>query len=175
MRRNIIIALAAGVLIIIVISGIAFTAIPPAQRLVVIKSYPTNDATLQALRNGDVDLAPIGNADPQTLKQLKSDASLNVISVPSFGFTYIGMNLRNSPLDNLTFRKAMLYGFNRDYALRSVLAGYGEVLNPGLFSSAYQGLGWRNASVGAYPYDPRKADALLDTLGYTRSSGGFPR
>ena len=124
------------------------------------------------MRNGEVDLAPIENAEPQTLKQLKNDASLNVISIPSFGFTYIGMNLRNPPLDNLTFRKAMLYGFDRDNALTNVLAGYGEPLNPGLFSSAYDGLSWRNASVNAYPYNPQKAGALLDTLGFTVSSSG---
>jgi ABC-type transport system substrate-binding protein len=82
------------------------------------------------------------------------------------------MNMRVAPFDNLTFREAMLYGFDRENALAKVLAGYGEVLNPGLFSSAYDRLGWRNSSVDAYPYDPQKAGALLDTLGYTVSASG---
>jgi len=171
-RTNAIIALAAIILIIIA-SEVTFIAIAPAARSVIIKSYPSNEATLEALRNGEVDLAPIENAAPQTLMQLKNDSTLNVISIPNFGFTYIGMNLRNAPLDNLTFRQAMLYGFDRDNALRNVLAGYGEVLNPSLFSSAYAGLGWKNASVGTYPYDPQKAGALLDTLGYTEASSGI--
>ena len=170
-KRNITIALVAIVLIAIMF-GAALTVNSPTPHQVIIKSYASNDATLQALKNGEVDIAVLENAAPSTLTQLKTDSSVNVASIPSFGFTYIGMNLRNPPLNNLTFRRAMLYGFDRQSALRNVLAGYGEVLNPGLFSSAYADLGWKNSSVDAYPYNPQKADELLDILGYTASSSG---
>jgi ABC-type transport system substrate-binding protein len=170
-KRNISVAFAAIILIVIML-GVIVVVNPPAAHQVIIKSYESNDATLQALRSGKVDLAVIENAAPPILTQLKTDTSLNVVSLPSFGFTYIGMNLRNSPLDNLTFRKAMLYGFDREDVLRNVLDGYGEILNAGLFSSAYAGLGWRNGSVDAYPYNPGKAGRLLDVLGYTATSGG---
>ena len=171
-KREITVVIAAVILIVIIISTI-LAINPPANQQVIIKSYESNDATLQALRNGEVDLAVIENAAPSILTELRADTSLNVVSIPSFGFTYIGMNLRNLPLDNLTFRKAMLYGFNREGVLKNVLDGYGEAISPGLFSSAYAGLGWRNGSVDVYPYDPGKAERLLDVLGYTASSGGI--
>jgi ABC-type transport system substrate-binding protein len=159
------------IILLLVASGIAVSVNQPRERGVIIRTYSSNDTILQAVRDGDVDVAYLDNAAPSTLAQLKNDPSVNVVSIPSFGFTYIGMNMRNAPLDNATFRKAMLYGFNRQYALKTLLAGYGEVLTPGLFSSAYDGLGWRNSSVDAYPYDPQRAGSLLDSLGYTGSSG----
>jgi ABC-type transport system substrate-binding protein len=159
------------IILLLIASGIAASVNPPIERGVIIRTYSSNDTILQALRGGDVDVGYLDNAAPSTLTQLKNDPSVNVVSIPSFGFTYIGMNMRNPPLDNMTFRKAMLYGFNRQYALKTLLAGYGEVLSPGLFSSAYAGLGWRNSSVDTYPYDPQRAEGMLDTLGYSGSPG----
>ena len=139
---------------------------------VVINSYPSTTALVEALSNGEVDVAPLENVAPQTLLQLKNDPNLNIIPIENFGFTYIGLNLRNSPLNNSVFREAMLYGFNRERVLNDALAGYGEILSPGLFSSAYAALGWRNESVNSYPYDPSKASALLDSIGFNQTSTG---
>ena len=137
-----------------------------------IESYPSTTALVLALTNGQVDMAPIDNIAPAALLQLKDDTNLNVVPIENFGFTYIGINLRNPPLNNSIFRQAMLYGFDRQRVVNQVLAGYGETLNPGLFSSAYATLGWRNEAADAYPYSPQKASQLLDSLGFVRSSGG---
>lgn len=173
MKPRVQLALIALVIIVILI-GEAIVYVPQRSTgtTVVIKSYPSPDALIQALADGEVDVAPLENAAPQTLLQLKSDPNLNVVPIGNFGFTYIGFNLRNSPLKNQVFREAMLYGFNRERAVNNALAGYGETLNPGLFSSAYAGLGWRNESIDSYPYDPAKASELLDSAGYTQSSTG---
>ncbi|HUK50654.1 MAG TPA: ABC transporter substrate-binding protein [Terriglobales bacterium] len=159
------------IVLMLIASSIMVSVNQPKERGVIIRTYQSNDAMLQALRSGDVDVAYLQNAAPSVLADLRNDPSLNVVPIPSFGFTYIGMNMRNPPLDNESFRKAMLYGFNRQNVLKTILAGYGEVLAPGLFSSAYDGLGWRNSSVNAYPYNPQRAEGLLDSLGYTGSPG----
>jgi len=110
---------------------------------------------------------------PETLTQIKSNANLKLISIPDFGFTYIGVNLRDSPYDNLKFREAMLYGFDREKALKETLQGYGELLSAGLFSSAYAKLGWQNTRIPSYEYDPGKAAQILDGAGYTMTKSGF--
>jgi len=163
-----------AVVMILILVGEAVVYVPqrPAGVSVAIKSYPSTNALVQALSNGEVDLAPIENIAPQTLLQLKSDSNLNIIPIGNFGFTYIGLNLRNAPLSNPVFREAMLYGFDRERLLNDALAGYGEVLNPGLFSSAYAALGWRNESINSYPYNPTRASELLDSIGYNQSSTG---
>lgn len=160
--------------IILILIGEALVYVPQRKTgaSVVIKSYSSTDALVQALSNGEVDLAPLENVAPQTLLQLKNDPNLNVVPIGNFGFTYIGLNIRNSPLNNSIFREAMLYGFNRQRVVQSALAGYGEVLSPGLFSSAYAALGWQNESLNSYPYDPAKASELLDSIGYNQSSTG---
>jgi ABC-type transport system substrate-binding protein/ribosomal protein L40E len=139
---------------------------------VAIKTYSSTDALIQAVSNGEIDFAPLENVAPQTLQEIKNNPNLNIVSIDNFGFTYIATNLRNTLLNNSAFRQAMLYGFNRDRVLQNVLGGYGETLSPGLFSSAYALLGWRNDSAKAYPYDPAEASQLLETAGYTQSSSG---
>jgi ABC-type transport system substrate-binding protein len=161
-------------IIILILIGEALVFIP--QRFtgasVVIKSYPSTNALIQALSDGEVDMAPLGNIAPQTLLQLKNNTNLNIVPIGNFGFTYIGINLRSSPLNNFVFREAMLYGFDRERVLKYALAGYGELLSPGLFSSAYAALGWKNETVDSYPYDPTEASQLLDSIGFKQASTG---
>ena len=163
-----------ALIIILILIGEAVVYLPyrSTTRSVIIQSYPSTSALVQALTNGEIDMAPIENLAPDTLLQLKSSSNLNVVPIDNFGFTYIGLNLRNSPLNNSVFRQAMLYGFDRQRVLNDVLAGYGETLTPGLFSSAYANLGWRNDSIDSYPYNPDKASQLLNSIGFVQSSSG---
>ena len=163
-----------ALVIILILVGEAVVYLPyrSTTRSVIIQSYPSTTALVQALTKGEVDMAPIENPSPETLLQLKNNSDLNVVPIGNFGFTYIGLNLRNPPLNNSLFRQAMLYGFDRERLLKDVLIGYGETLTPGLFSSAYATLGWRNESIDSYPYNPVKASQLLDSIGFVQSSNG---
>jgi peptide/nickel transport system substrate-binding protein len=163
-----------ALIIILILVGEAVVYLPyrSTTRSIIIQSYPSTTALVQALTNGEVDLVPLENPSPDTLLQLKNNPNLNIVPIGNFGFTYIGLNLRNAPLNNSVFRQAMLYGFDRERVVNDVLAGYGETLTPGLFSSAYASLGWRNGSIDSYPYNPDKASQLLDSIGFVRSSSG---
>ena len=163
-----------ALIIILILVGEAVIYLPyrSTTRSVIIQSYPSTTALVQALTNGELDMAPLENPSPSTLLQLKNNPNLNIVPIGNFGFTYIGLNLRNPPLNNSVFRQAMLYGFDRERVLNDVLYGYGETLTPGLFSSAYANLGWRNDSIDSYPYNPGKASQLLDSIGFVRSSSG---
>jgi len=163
-----------ALIIILILVGEAVVYLPyrSATRSVIIQSYPSTTALVQALTNGEVDMAPLENPSPDVLLQLKNNPNLNVVPIGNFGFTYIGFNLRDAPFNNSVFRQAMLYGFDRERVVNDVLAGYGETLTPGLFSSAYANLGWRNGSIDSYPYNPDKASQLLDSIGFVQSSSG---
>jgi ABC-type transport system substrate-binding protein len=163
-----------ALVIIVILFGEVVTYVPYRSSVttVVIKSYPSTKALVQAISNGDVDIAQLENLAPQALSQLKNNTNLSIVPIGNFGFTYIGLNLRNPPLNNSIFRKAMLYGFNRERVVSEVLGGYGNALSPGLFSSAYESLGWRNDSIESYPYNPEKASSLLNSIGFVRSVSG---
>lgn len=139
---------------------------PPIQDAVVLKPYRSFLDAVHGLLRGEIDLLPMSQFDAQSLKSIQNESQLRMISIRSFGFTYIGMNLRNWPLSDLHFRQAMLYAFNRTGALKVVLGGYGEGLNPGLFSSSYQTAGWTRYGEDPYSYNTTTAKNILEENGF---------
>jgi len=114
-------------------------------------------------------MLPINKISLEALTPLENTTQVRLVSIPSFDFTYIGLNLRNSPLNDPKFRKAMLFAFNRPRMLNQSLGTFGRSLSPGLFSSAYSTLGWPTVN-DQYGYDPNKAITLLDSEGFNATS-----
>jgi ABC-type transport system substrate-binding protein len=171
MRKKLLIA--AFLLIVILSSLVTFiflTSPRPSPDAIVLKPYGSLQDAVGGLVNGEVDLLPIDNIDTQTLKPLQNNPQIQIVSIPTFDFTYIGLNQRNWPLNDVNLRKAMLYGFDRHAALDQVLGGYGEILHPGLLSSAYSSSGWPVNSADSYGYNVARAGALLDSEGFNASS-----
>jgi ABC-type transport system substrate-binding protein len=163
------------ILAIILASAVSYVwllSLPPSPDALVLKSYSSLSSAVQGLAKGEVDLLPIDQFHPQELKLTQSDTRLKLVSIPSYDFTYIGLNLRHSPLNKSDFRLAMLYAFDRENAVNGALGGLGEVLPPGLFSSAYSKSGWTRFATDPYSYDQRKASAMLDDLGFRFSLDG---
>jgi ABC-type transport system substrate-binding protein len=176
MKRNSLIAIC--LLIIVLFSSITFISLLTSPRTnqdaIALEPYTTTTDAIQSLMHGQIDLLPVDKIDVTTLALLQGDAKVKLVTVPTFDFTYIGLNLRNPPLNDSSLRKAMLYGFDRQSALNEALGGLGEVLPAGLFSSSYTNAGWHVYSTDPYSYNPSMAKALLDSRGYNVSSpGGF--
>ena len=163
-------------LLIVLFSSIAFISLLTSPRpnpdTVVLKPYSSTTDAVQALMQGEIDLLPVDKVDLSTLSLLQSDTRVKLVNVPTFDFTYIGLNLRNSPLNDSSLRRAMLYAFDRQKALNEALGGFGEVLPPGLLSSSYANSGWHVYSTDLYSYNPAMARTLLDSSGYNMSSSG---
>jgi ABC-type transport system substrate-binding protein len=137
---------------------------------VVLKSYTSLPNAVQSLVRGEIDLLPIDRFDQQTLKSIQNNSQVKLVSIPSYDFTYIGLNLRNWPLSDPRFRKTMLYALNRTELLNKVLGNLGEGLNPGLFPSAYSKSGWKRYTTDQYHYNVTSATRLLDGDGFSKSS-----
>ncbi len=144
----------------------------PSQNSLTLRPYATPDDAIRGLLNGDINLLPLREVTPEIISQLNS-STVNLVPISNFGFTYIGLNLRNSPLNDTNLREAMLYGFDREKLVNTTLDGYGETLNGGLFSPAYGKLGWWNNTANSYNYNPDMAKRLLDNAGYNMSSGKY--
>jgi ABC-type transport system substrate-binding protein len=119
-------------------------------------------------------MLPINEISPEALKPLENTTQVKLVSIPSYDFTYIGLNLRNSPLNDLKFRKAMLLAFNRPKMLNESLGSFGRSLSPGLFSSAYSMIGWPTVN-DQYGYDPAEARLLLNSEGFNETSSSSYR
>jgi len=159
-------------LLIMVIPAYSWFAPRPNQNSLTFRPYATADAAIKGLLDGDINLLPLSEVTPEIISQLNS-SNVNIVPISNFGFTYIGLNLRNSPLNDTNLREAMLYGFDREKLVNITLDGYGDTLNGGLFSPAYGKLGWWNNTANSYNYNPDMAKRLLDNAGYNMSSGKY--
>ncbi len=86
---------------------------------------------------------------------------------PSFGYTYLGYNLRLPMFKDPRVRRAITYAIDRKMIVDVVLLGLGKVCTgpfpPSLW--AY------NPHVKPYPYDPQKARELLREAGWRDTDG----
>ena len=166
--------IATCLLLVILISTLTvfwFTR-PQVPDSVILKSYGSLPEAVQGILSGQVDMLPITKVSLEALQPLENTTQVKLVSVPSYDFTYIGLNLRNAPLNDPKFRRAMMFAFNRPSMLSQALGSFGRNLGPGLFSSAYATVGWPTVS-DQYAYDPAKARALLDSDGFNETSSSF--
>lgn len=83
------------------------------------------------------------------------------------GYTYLGFNLKHAPFDDKRVRQAINYALDKQEIIDGVLLGLGKPV-----ASPYKpGTRWENPNLKPYPYDPRKALALLQEAGFADHDG----
>ncbi len=117
-------------------------------------------AATAAMLAGDVDSFPLFPA-PETLDQFKADKRFTVDIGSTAGKIIMTLNEARKPFDDVRVRRALAYAIDRGQYIDGVLSGFGQPIGshyvPG--DVGYVDL------VGAYPYDPSKAKALLAEAG----------
>lgn len=126
------------------------------------------DTVIQELTTGGVDVDIVA-ARPENIKMLQDAGFINIIHYPSNSYGYIGWNLRLDKFKDKRVRQALMYGLNRQGFIDAYYKGYGQVCNApvSLVSWAY------TDDINKYPYDPDKANQLLDEAGWVKGSDGF--
>ena len=86
--------------------------------------YGSQDATVLALKKGDIDfmLNPLG-LSRGLQEQLQGEEGLTVIENPSDGVRYLGFNFRKEPMDNKAFRQAVATLIDKEFITSTVLQG----------------------------------------------------
>ena len=86
--------------------------------------YGSQDATVLALKKGDIDfmLNPLG-LSRGLQKQLEDEDGLTVIENPSDGVRYLGFNFRKAPMDDQAFRQAVATLIDKEFLSSTVLQG----------------------------------------------------
>ncbi|RMG61310.1 MAG: peptide-binding protein, partial [Deltaproteobacteria bacterium] len=85
----------------------------------------------------------------------------------SFGYTYLGYNLRNPLFQDKKVRQALSYAINREEIIQGVLFGLGRVA-----TGPYKPGTWAyNPNVKKYDYNPEKARKLLEEAGWKDVDG----
>jgi len=118
-----------------------------------------DDARVSALLAGDVDV--INNVPPDRIDRLRQSQGVTVKSIISTFIIFVGMRVDRSPFMDRRVRQALNYAIDKHAIADKILFGAAQVADSPLAPS----LPYRR-SLGAYPYDPDKARAILKDAGY---------
>jgi ABC-type transport system substrate-binding protein len=106
---------------------------------------------------------------PHQVERLEDDPRYQSFSGPSFGYTYIGYNMRRRPFDDRRVRTALSMAIDVDKIIKYVLYGQGErITGPFVNQTDYY-----NHCIKPVPYDPEGALRLLEEAGWKRNKEGW--
>lgn len=146
--------------------------LPKLDRLVfrIIKDPATR---LLAYEQGEIDYLPSVPGRDVALVQAKGRSTVTQSpSGPGGGncIMTVSFNLERDRLKDVNVRKAVALAVNRGRIVDQVLFGHGRIAEAPISSA----IGWAHAtgSLAAYPFDPDRANALLDGARLSRGDGG---
>ena len=150
-----------------------FRGVPKIAR-VELRFIPDQNTLVNELRSHDIDLYYLVNTNQAPIVKLIPDTTF--LQTSSFNSEGLEFNTERPPLDDVRVRLALCYAFDQNRIFHVVYHGLG---GQGPTHIAKGLLGY-DPSIHYYPYDPKKAGALLDAAGWktgpdgTRSKNGKP-
>jgi len=141
------------------------------QKLVLEGNYDANQAAAK-LKAGELDFYTGEIPNPQKTF-VSADPRTNHVWYAANGVTVLAPNLTRKPFDDVKFRQALAYGMDKQsatdkatYGLMKVASQTGLPLpeKQDMVPAKYAG---QNTVI---PFDPAKANKLLDAAGYTKSA-----
>ena len=137
----------------------------PRLRFIVVPDDTTRALELQ---KGSADVA-INALEPDTVHALRSNPRLEIQTTPGTIVNYINLNLSDPYLHDVRVRQAVAMAVDRRLILDTIWRGQArladDLLPPGHWA--------RTDDIAHYPFDPQKANALLDAAGYRRGPDGM--
>lgn len=130
----------------------------------VVWRFGDQNTMMAAFLNHEVDVAPV----PIDSADVVKSSGDRLVTVKTFNFQYMGMNLADPRLADPEVRKAFAYAINKTAIVNSLLHGYGEPLDQ-LFPKGH----WSyDPSFKGYDYNVEKAKQILEADGWKLNSQG---
>jgi peptide/nickel transport system substrate-binding protein len=139
---------------------------PPKLRRIQYRIIESDKTMLTLLQTHEIDF--YYRAAESQAPSLMNIPGTRVVLSQFTRFADLGFNAANAALSDVRVRRALVYGLDREALVKKVTHG---VAQPG--DSNQPSFFWAyNENVVRYPYDPKKAAALLDEAGWTAGAGG---
>jgi peptide/nickel transport system substrate-binding protein len=137
----------------------------PKIKRIVYRFIPDRNTLLTQLQTGEVDLWPyVGSGYYERVKALPSVA---VFRSPSYYYSHIDFNTTHPAFRDVTVRKALEYATDREAIRQKINHGTGILSETQLTPASPM-----HTDRPLVPYDPAKANAMLDQAGWKRGSDG---
>ena len=124
------------------------------------------------IASGASDLAPVVTGSISSLTS--ANPNIHILQQPDVLITYMSYNVSSYPYNMTEFRQALAYGINQSNISQQAFNGFG--------TNAYNAEGsiptdskLYNSNQAKYSYDPAKAAALLNSIGFKKGSDGILR
>jgi peptide/nickel transport system substrate-binding protein len=140
---------------------------------VVIKIIPQGPSRIAALKAGEVDYLPYTEVLPQDFASIKDDPNIQwATGLTSQAQVMLTPNIQKEPFSNKAFRQALYYAIDRPTMVKQITLDVDSVP----LSAIHKSISWAQSpdvDLGKlYPFDPARANQMLDAAGYARGSDG---
>jgi peptide/nickel transport system substrate-binding protein len=132
---------------------------------VITKILPDSNIEVLNLLKGDVDF--VEKIDQRQLSSINKDTDLKTQFYDEGRFDFIGFNNAKEPFNDQKVRQALAYGLDRQSIVSNIFLGKAYLSSGPMHPKIPQ----NNNNVEPYPYDVKKAAALLDEAGWKLVDG----
>ena len=133
----------------------------------IFRIIPEQTSITNALRAHEIDAAWF--LDISQINVLKSISGYTFLAAPAPNYEQAVINFGNPILRDVRVRQALEYGLNRPAMVTDVWHGAAQLIASDEMPASFA----YDQSVKPYPYDPTKADSLLDQAGWKLGSDGY--
>jgi peptide/nickel transport system substrate-binding protein len=140
---------------------------------VILRVLPDAAARAAAFEAGEVHY---GGYTPIPISDAARLEALPHIGIETKGYEYTAtmyimeLNNRHEALKDKRVRQALMYALDRDFIVDNIWFGYGKVATGPIASTSPY---YTTEGVPMYPYDPKKAEKILDEAGWKRKANGW--
>ena len=130
------------------------------------KFLPDTNTSFLFLKQEKIDLA--GLTPLQVNRQIndKFKKQYTIVEKPSFGYSYLGFNLKNEKFKDIRIRKALSFGINRQELVDILFFGHGQVANGPFLPNSFA----YNDKVKPIQQNQDLAKKLLKEAGYDENN-----
>ena len=133
---------------------------------------PDSAQRVAAIESGRVDMVQNNDVEYFEVPRLKKLPKLNFFTKGNEAISpisWMDINLRLPKFQDKRFRKAMMHALDRQFIVDNLYFGLGKVANGPIASSTKY---YDHSALVKYPYDPKRAIALMDEMGLKPDAGG---
>jgi peptide/nickel transport system substrate-binding protein len=112
------------------------------------------------LLQGEADV--VVNVPPQEVQRVNNSENARIAAAPSTRIIYNAMRYDVEPFSSQAFRQAMNYAIDLNSIVENVLGGFGSPTG----QPTLEGFVGHNPDVDPYPYDPDRAEQLVEESGH---------